>query len=93
MTNVLDKSFLENKNTVYVQYLFPENRTVCEIMSKNAVETEGPQMTSQYGAYAFACWISKATCTYAYAHAYAPGYPYARTHARTQAQACTQTIM
>jgi hypothetical protein len=31
---------------------FPENRTVCEIMSKNWVDTEGPQMTSQYGAYA-----------------------------------------
>jgi hypothetical protein len=31
---------------------FPENRTVYEIMSKNVVKTEGPQMTSQYGAYA-----------------------------------------
>ena len=31
--------------------VFSENRTVCEIMSKN-METEGPHMTSQYGAYA-----------------------------------------
>jgi hypothetical protein len=28
-----------------------ENRAVYEIMSKNVVEPEGPQMTSQYGAY------------------------------------------
>jgi hypothetical protein len=31
---------------------FPENRAGYEIMSKNMVEPEGPQMTSQYGAYA-----------------------------------------
>jgi hypothetical protein len=31
---------------------FPENRAVYEIMSKNVVGLEGPQMTSQYGAYA-----------------------------------------
>ena len=29
---------------------FFENRTVYEIMSKNMVDPEGPQMTSQYGA-------------------------------------------
>ena len=28
---------------------FSENRAVYEIMSKNMVELEGPQMTSQYG--------------------------------------------
>jgi hypothetical protein len=32
-----------------------------------------------------ACWMIKATCTYAHAHAHVPGYPRARTHA----QACT----
>ena len=31
---------------------FPENRALHETMSKNVVEPEGPQMTSQYGAYA-----------------------------------------
>ena len=31
--------------------LFPENRAVYEIMSKNMVEPEGPQMTSEYKAY------------------------------------------
>ena len=30
---------------------FHENRAVYEIMWKNVVEPEGPQMTSQYGAY------------------------------------------
>jgi hypothetical protein len=29
----------------------PKNRTVYEIMSKHLAETEGPQMTSQYGEY------------------------------------------
>ena len=37
-------------------------------MSKNAVETEGPQMTSQI---CVACWIRKATCTNVHAHAHA----------------------
>jgi hypothetical protein len=31
---------------------FSENRTVYEITTKNVAETEGPQMTSQYGGYA-----------------------------------------
>jgi hypothetical protein len=35
-----------------VHFFFLENRTVYEIMSKNMVEPEGPQLTSQYGAYA-----------------------------------------
>jgi hypothetical protein len=32
-------------------YVFLENRVVYEIMSKNKVEPEEPQITSQYGAY------------------------------------------
>jgi hypothetical protein len=35
---------------------FPENRVIYEIMSKNVVEPEGPQTTSQYGAYALHAW-------------------------------------
>ena len=31
---------------------FPENRAVYDIILKNLVEPEGPQMTSEYGAYA-----------------------------------------
>ena len=32
--------------------LFPENRAVHEIMWKNVVQPDRPQMTTQYGAYA-----------------------------------------
>ena len=55
MKNILDKSCRGNKkNTFNVRYFFfLENLVVYEIMSKNVVETEGPQMTSQYGSYAF----------------------------------------
>ena len=53
MRNVLDKSCRENQNTHFIfNKLFFENRAVYEIMSKNVVQLEGPQMTSQYGAYA-----------------------------------------
>jgi hypothetical protein len=51
MRNILDKCS-ENKKTFYVQYLFLENRAVYGTISKNVVEQEGSQMTSQYGAYA-----------------------------------------
>ena len=34
-------------------FFFPESRAVYEVMSKNVVQQEGPQMTSQYGAYEF----------------------------------------
>ena len=52
MRNVLDKSRRENQNTHFIFNNFLlENRAVCEIMSKNMVELEGPQVTSQYGAY------------------------------------------
>ena len=55
MRNVLDKICRENQNTHYTkdtQYLFSENRAAYEIMPKNVMEHEGPEMTSQYGAYA-----------------------------------------
>ena len=52
MRNVLHKSCRDNQNTHFVfNNFFLENRTVFEIMSKNTVEPEEPQMTSQYGAY------------------------------------------
>jgi hypothetical protein len=56
MRNVLDKRCRENQYTHFTFsnfFFFSENRTVYEGMSKKkVVETEGPQMTSQYGAYA-----------------------------------------
>ena len=32
-----------NQSTLYVQYVFPENRAVCEIMCKNMLERDRPQ--------------------------------------------------
>jgi hypothetical protein len=37
----------------------PENRAVYEIKSENVVDTEGPQMTSQYGAYALRAGLAR----------------------------------
>ena len=60
MRNVLDKRCWEAENTHFVFHqFFPENRTAYEIMSKNIVETEGPQITSQYGAYALRAGIAR----------------------------------
>ena len=38
---------------------FSEILTVYEIMSKNVVDTEGPQLTSQYGAYALRAGLAR----------------------------------
>jgi hypothetical protein len=52
MRNTLDNSCRENqKHTSYVQKRFSEYRAIYEIMSKNVVEPEGPQMT-KCGSYA-----------------------------------------
>ena len=48
--------------------VFSENRAVYEIMSKNVVEPERPQMTTRRRV---ACWISKATLEQAHARALA----------------------
>jgi hypothetical protein len=61
----------------------PENRADYEIMSKNLVETERPQLTIQYGVYDIQCWISNAKRAHAQAHAYAPGHPHVYTRAYT----------
>jgi hypothetical protein len=55
MRNVLDEACIENQNTHFMfnNFCFFENRAVYEIISKNMVEREAPQMTSQYGAYNF----------------------------------------
>ena len=53
MRNLLDKRCTENQNTHFIfNKFFSENRSVYEITSKNIMEPEAPQMTSQYGAYA-----------------------------------------
>jgi hypothetical protein len=88
MKNVLDKSCRENENTHFMfNNLFPENRTVYEIMSKNVVETEGPRMTSQYGAYALRAGLAR---LHASMRMHTPARLGIHMHARTHAQACTQ---
>jgi hypothetical protein len=55
MRNVLDKRIEKIKTHIFLClsnfFFFFENRAVYETMSKNIVEPEGQQMTSQYGAY------------------------------------------
>jgi hypothetical protein len=46
MRNILDKI---KTHILYPKFFFFENNTGYEIMLKNMVEPEGPQMTSQYG--------------------------------------------
>ena len=47
MRNVSDKSCTENQNSVLcsIMFFFFENRTVCEIMWKNTVLPDRPQVT------------------------------------------------
>jgi hypothetical protein len=53
MRNILDKSYRENRNAHFMfSNVFPGNRAVYEIMSKNMVDSKELQTTSQYGAYA-----------------------------------------
>ena len=52
MRHVLDQSCRANENTHFMFNNVFRKFTVYEIMSKNIVETVGPQMTSQYVAYA-----------------------------------------
>ena len=42
----------EIKTHILCSVTFPEIRAIYEIISKNVVEPERPQMTSQHGAYA-----------------------------------------
>ena len=61
---------------------FRKLHRVHEIISKNMVETEGPYMTSQYGAYALRAALAR---LYASMRMHTPTRPGTRTHA----QACT----
>ena len=52
MRNISDKVARKIKTQILrSKTFFLENRAVYEIMSKNILEPEGPQMTSQFGAY------------------------------------------
>jgi len=58
MRNVSDESCRENQNTYFVLiFFFFENRAVYEIMWKNVVVPDEPQMT--IWRMRIACWIPK----------------------------------
>jgi hypothetical protein len=51
--NVLEKLYRKSKtHFMFSNFFFPEVFSVCEIMWKNVVQPDKPQMTTQYGAYA-----------------------------------------
>jgi hypothetical protein len=94
MRNVLDKICRENQNAHFIFnnfFFFFLNCAVYEIMSKNVMEPEGPQMTSQLWRTCIACWIKArlqactrmlmqpGTCIHACA---------LRTHTHTHTQIC-----
>jgi hypothetical protein len=82
MRNVLH-SCRVNQNTFYVQRVFSENRAVYEIMSKNAMEPDRLQVTSQYGAYALRPGLASLHARMRMYTLTRPGTRmYARTHAR-----------
>jgi hypothetical protein len=60
--NDLDKSCRENQNTFYIEYLFFGHRAVNDIMWKNILWPDRPQMTKWRMDIAY--WISKATNTH-----------------------------
>ena len=62
MRDVSDKSYRENKNIHFrFSNFFFFNRAIYEIMWKNIVEPDRPQMTIWF--MHVACWITKATNT------------------------------
>ena len=61
--NISDKVAEKIKAHIYVHYLFSDNCAVCEIMWKNVVQLERPQMTIIRSMW-FACWITEVTHTH-----------------------------
>ena len=59
MRNALDRIVEKIKTHSMFNNFFFENGAVYEIMSKNIVEPEEPQMTSQYGAHALHAGYAK----------------------------------
>jgi len=61
--NVSDECFTVNQNTHFMfSNFFFENRALYEIMRKNTVQPERPQMT--IWGMRITCWIPKATNTH-----------------------------
>ena len=59
-TKVVEKI---KKKTLYIIYIFFENRAIYEIMWKNIAEADRPQVTIIRRT-RFACWLTKATDTH-----------------------------
>ena len=76
MGKVLGKICRENQNTHFV---FIKSSAVYEIMSKNVVQPEGPQMTKLWRM-RVACWISTATCALTCSRSGAQGRAHTHTH-------------
>ena len=50
LRNVLDKSYRGNQNThLMFNNFFSENHIIYDVLSKNVVQLERPEMSSQYG--------------------------------------------
>jgi hypothetical protein len=86
MRNVLDISCREIKTHILCSVAFSENRTLYERLSKNIVQTEKPQMTSLYGAYALRAGLAR---LYARKRIHTPTRSGTHIEARTHARACT----
>jgi hypothetical protein len=99
--NVSDKSHI-----LYIQYVFPDNRAVYEIMWKNMVPPERQEVTILLDAekIRFACRISKArihthshtlTLTHKLTITHSPSHSHSRspnTHAHTHTHTLTHTL-
>ena len=85
MRNVSNKSCRENQSKYFMfSNFFFENRAVYEIMSKNIVKPERPQMPIWH--MRVACWI-KATRS----HTRPRIHPCTHAYTRAPAHTCTQT--
>ena len=80
MRNVLQKSCRENQNTHFMinNFFFRKSHRLWDNVEKCG-GARGATSDVTIWRIRFACWKSKATCTYAHAHTHAPRYPHART--------------
>ena len=68
---------IKNTHFTFNNFFFFENRAICDVMSKNMVETDRPQMATWPR---FAGWISKTTRAQTQDQARAPTHPPSPTH-------------
>jgi hypothetical protein len=85
MRNVLNKRCRENQTHILYSVFFFENLIVYEIMSKNWLETEGPQMTSEHGACALHAGLARLNARMLM---HTPTRPVTHMHARTHRPVC-----